>query len=269
MVQNGQNEKQNLLAEIFKGMDAQLNADFDSSAQIKHNPSKGSDRESKLRDMLGDYLPKKFAIGSGAVVDINGNQSRQIDIIIYDASEGFPLYGSTGNQLFPVECVYAVIEVKSTLTASELKKSYKNILSVKNMQKSAYETRWKTPQVTFLYGELYDTFPVLGFVFAYNSSMKLSTVRDELTQIDDNDNISKNIDSLYILRKGVIYNHVIPPIDRYMMIPEKDSERVYFSSNKVLLLFYTSLSTVLTQAWMYPVRVLEYLPEELFGSKNI
>lgn len=260
-------KKQGVLSDVFKGMDAQLNIDFNSSNVIKHNLSKGINREERLKSILRSYLPKRFSISSGAVVSSDGEQSSQIDIIVYDALEGFPLYGDDGNQLFPIECVYAVIEVKSRLTKDELDICKQNILSVKNMQKKAYERRGRAPRFTHLHESPTEFFPVLGFVFSYDTSLKLDTLKKRLNEIDDKDNVPKNIDSIYILKKGAVVNYV-ESHDKYLMVSQVDSERVFVSSDKVLLYFYTNVSAVLTQAWTYPIKVQDYIQGELFGYRD-
>jgi hypothetical protein len=68
-------------------------------------------------------------IGSGKVIDAQGNTSRQIDIIILDPR--FPIFEiQTGIGMYPLEGVIATIEVKSTLTKKSLADALENTLSL-------------------------------------------------------------------------------------------------------------------------------------------
>lgn len=89
---------------------------------LPHQGEKGSIRERRVADFLKSILPKRYGVGSGHIINKQGNTSGQIDIIIYDALDGIRLPIDEYYSLFPYECVYASIEVKSTLTASSGKK---------------------------------------------------------------------------------------------------------------------------------------------------
>ena len=73
--------------EIFWGISKKMTQDFESiSSQIHHSGSKGEVREEILKRFLKDYLPKKYSVSSGEIIDIEGNVSNQCDVVIYDAS---------------------------------------------------------------------------------------------------------------------------------------------------------------------------------------
>ena len=80
------------------------------------------------------------------VIDRNGKQSRQCDIIIYDTMLYPSLLSLTNVHFFPIDIVYATIEVKTTLTSSSTKEALENIASVKQLdfirdQFSVWESR--------------------------------------------------------------------------------------------------------------------------------
>lgn len=85
---------------------------------LPHQGEKGGIRERRVVDFLSKYLPKKYGIGTGHIIDSNGNFSSQIDIVIYDAVNGTALPIDSYYSVFPAECVYATVEVKSKLSAS-------------------------------------------------------------------------------------------------------------------------------------------------------
>jgi hypothetical protein len=97
-----------------------MRADFEASAQVKHSGSKGTIRETNLRNFLaGGRLPGKYGLGSGEVVGRVRDTSRQCDVIVYDKVNGVTLPYDESVQVFPIDCVYGVIEVKSALSKPE------------------------------------------------------------------------------------------------------------------------------------------------------
>ena len=107
--------------QIFEGIANTMLTDFDQiQSQIGHAGERGEDRETVVRDFLAKYLPKKYAIGSGQIIDRYGGISRQCDIVIYDALNCPLLLVKEGYQIFPVEAVLGVVEVKSILNSRSL-----------------------------------------------------------------------------------------------------------------------------------------------------
>jgi hypothetical protein len=82
---------------------------------------------------LSKFLPKKYSIGSGIVIDRNGNNSRQTDIIIYDSLYQPSLFSQISSVLFPVDFVYMTIEVKTSLDIGFMRGAIENIASVKRL----------------------------------------------------------------------------------------------------------------------------------------
>ncbi|MGV3705400.1 MAG: DUF6602 domain-containing protein [Arcticibacter sp.] len=83
---------------------------------IEHSVSKGNYRELLLRNVLQKYVPKKYAVATGFIEGC----PRQCDIIIYDAHNFSPFFQDGDLVVVPGKSVRAVIEVKSTLSTSEL-----------------------------------------------------------------------------------------------------------------------------------------------------
>ena len=79
--------------------------------------SRGSGRETFVRDFLQEVFPSPFRFGAGAVTDAAGTQSGQIDIIIeYRFLPSFPMPGGS-DRLYLAESVVAGVEVKSNLAS--------------------------------------------------------------------------------------------------------------------------------------------------------
>jgi hypothetical protein len=119
--------------DLFKAISKRMSADFEASAQVLHNGSKGTVRENILREFLGQRLPKKFGLGSGEVVGRIKETSNQCDLIIYDAIDGLALISDISSQVYPVDCLYGIIEVKSKLSKAELTDCLDKIAKFKSM----------------------------------------------------------------------------------------------------------------------------------------
>ena len=121
---------------------------YNSTESVYENAfDRGDPREDFVRKFLKIYLPKKYGITTGKIIGLNGNLSRQADIIIYDALNS-PIvfdeeYGKEF-QIIPAESAIAVVEVKSIMTYETYQdtianiKSFKAISGVKNDAFGAY-----------------------------------------------------------------------------------------------------------------------------------
>jgi len=93
---------------------------------VKNNASVHSGEEGRfielaLMQFLREKLPQGIGAGSGFVIDVDsGWNSRQIDILLYDAATYAPLMKYGDAVVLPVQSVIAAISVKRTLYASQL-----------------------------------------------------------------------------------------------------------------------------------------------------
>jgi hypothetical protein len=95
--------------------------DFSNTIQINHPALKGRIREIALTNLFKPILPFGVGIGYGKIIDYLDSQSRETDIIIYTKTILAPILYDEKTGLFPIEsCLYA-IEIKSRITASEVK----------------------------------------------------------------------------------------------------------------------------------------------------
>ncbi|MDB5346334.1 MAG: hypothetical protein JWP89_4711 [Schlesneria sp.] len=74
-----------------------------------------------------------YRAGTGVVVDCQGQQSGQCDIIIWDDSIFRPLYSARGAGIYFIESVVAVIEVKSKLTRESVRQAIRRTEDFKRM----------------------------------------------------------------------------------------------------------------------------------------
>ena len=73
------------LGKLYDGMQQEMEAGLKTGASVLMHPGmKGDDTEDNWREWLMAYLPNRYAVAKGVVIDADGNESEQIDVIIYD-----------------------------------------------------------------------------------------------------------------------------------------------------------------------------------------
>ena len=109
------------LDELFAAKQQEMLAVLQGVRSVVDHPSmKGTASEENWRTLLGQYLPERYRIESGKVIDSKGAQSDQIDVIILDQQYSPLLFESGDQKYFPAESVYAVLEVKQVLNKENL-----------------------------------------------------------------------------------------------------------------------------------------------------
>lgn len=97
----------------------------------------GSARESSVRARLEQVMPPGVGVGTGFVIDSYGRTSRQIDVVLYE-KELCPVYRLNDQvDYFPCEGVFAVGEVKSRISNTELDDLFEKIASVRRLRRYA------------------------------------------------------------------------------------------------------------------------------------
>ena len=217
--------KNDKVRKIFQGISNKMLVDFNEiSQQVNHSGEKGKVREKVLIEFLKKYLPKKYSIGQGEIIDIEGNISPQCDIVIYDAIN-YPLFLIEDDyQLFPIESVYCVIEVKSKLDNSEIKDCVSKIKTIKSLHG----------------GE-----KISGVVFSYSTRFLekpfINKVAENLLKLNDEIKSKERIDIINILDDGIMVRH--PSEDDYNGAYELFLELAIPNLNIFLMSLFDKLSS--------------------------
>ncbi|WP_135383106.1 DUF6602 domain-containing protein [Vibrio tasmaniensis] len=135
---------------------AQMIVDYDRTKDIKHPRDLGNAREVLLRKFLVEsgYLPKKYSVSdlSVRVASETGHVSNEIDIALYNDDELITLMKRQDvYEVYPIESVHGVIQVKSNLTKKELNSGLKNLMSFKTLKLSSSEGNSNKFAVLFAY----------------------------------------------------------------------------------------------------------------------
>jgi len=155
-------------------------ARFREAGFIKHAGDKGENREHMLREFLAKHLPKKYGVAKGEIVTKSGQHSHSADIIIYDAVN-CPILYSEKTAVVPIEGVFGIIEVKSTLSKAEFIGAARQIESFKRlapMELGIIQTR----EYVTVHRPSRPFGIVLGFDLADNSLESLSDNWKELNR---------------------------------------------------------------------------------------
>lgn len=137
---------------------------------IPHNLEKGQAIEEIVKKFLQEYIPKRYSVTSGFVIDTNDNISSQEDVIIYDAFN-CPIYRpGERTAIIPIDNVASLLEVKSELNTSNLAESLQKIHHVRKLQKSPPSSSYFSHPA-----ELSHTYCV---IFAFKSKVSIQTIFD-------------------------------------------------------------------------------------------
>lgn len=152
---------------------------------LTHSGERGENDEQYLRDFFKKILPNRFSIGTGFVVssDLSAPSSGQNDIVISDQYWNPSLYIEMAAGVFPIETVYATIEVKGVLEKcrkgrkkiSDLDSAFSNIAKIralamhkKYVKYTSREKNTNEPGKKVVYPQYYTmTLPPRAYIFAY------------------------------------------------------------------------------------------------------
>lgn len=126
----------------FHGQTATMAAEFEKvRAATAHGPTVGDGAEEAWRSMLAGFLPRRYAVTKGFVVDSCGHSSEQIDAIIHDRHFSPVLYATAGVMFVPAESVYAVFEIKQEVSKATIGYAGKKAESVRRLHRTSAPIR--------------------------------------------------------------------------------------------------------------------------------
>lgn len=126
-------EERGLLHHAMEELSSALGAAVGASSLIQHRLLKGEFRERRVIAGLRPFIPRRYEMNSGVVINDSGASSDQQDVILSDSIVAPPFLAAGELGVFPVEAVSAVVEVKSNATTKRVKDAVANIVSVKGL----------------------------------------------------------------------------------------------------------------------------------------
>ena len=185
------------MRDLLEQLETGMRHEFEQlRAKFEHSGNKGVGAETILRNFLHLYLPRRYGVGHGEIVDSQGRRSPQTDIVIVTEEHPFT-FTSDQPGLFFVEGVFAVGEVKSVLTTEELERTIASALKFRELRCRPLGHRLllslnHADQDRFVGKPPY-------FLFAFETHLALETLGEVLAT-----RTNRSIDAVFVLNKGVV-----------------------------------------------------------------
>ena len=108
---------------------------------VPHDPTMGAVNEAHFIELLQRYLPDRYFVDSGIIIDSKGNTSDQIDVVIYDQIYTPTLLDQHNHHFIPAEAVYAIFEVKPEINKDKLEYAANKAYSVRKLTRTMTSIR--------------------------------------------------------------------------------------------------------------------------------
>ena len=189
------------IRKVFRGISRNLYNDFEISSQINNDGIIGGYRENALAQFLEQgRLPNRYGVGTGEIISSTNHVSKQSDLIIFDQLDNVPLLYDSKVQVYPIDCIYGIIEIKSQLSKQKLIEGLENIKSVKQL----------APNGTFekdfmLMTTIYKKPKPFGFIFAYSlGKNSLNSLVENLIAWEKVNDVDFWPNAILVLGEGII-----------------------------------------------------------------
>lgn len=127
------------LGSLFDELQSQMMGNLTQSKKISHHPpTKGKITETNWFNVFDTYLPKRYKVEKNIfVIDVNGQISQEIDLVIFDRQYSPFLFNKDGLLYAPSESIYAVFEVKPILNKETIEYAGEKALSVRRLRRTS------------------------------------------------------------------------------------------------------------------------------------
>lgn len=126
------------IQKLFTALDEEMRLKLSSKIdEIYHPTARGSEAELNWIGLLRTYLPERYTVDSGFIVDYKGNISEQVDIVIYDRHFTPFIFRGENTVYIPAEGVYAVFEVKPHFDKNNYDYAIKKLKSVQSLERTS------------------------------------------------------------------------------------------------------------------------------------
>jgi hypothetical protein len=247
-----------LLLKALRNEAAKIGGDFENSKLFAHMGDRGSYRETIIRDFLRPFLPQCYGLSTGEVFSIDGEQSAQMDVVIYDDIFSAVLFKNGPQQLFPAESVFGAVEVKSDLNSAELERACENSRRLKVLQRAATDMLDFTPLARlnigseFTTGETLPQNPYMTFAFGFRGP-SAETTAINLNQRIAADQANKFLlpDFVFVANPGYMIARVAGTVETgggFRLLGKEFTNYGYLNAGAdTLPLFFLTLNSCLGQ----------------------
>ena len=128
----------NRLHTLYEKLQNKLAIDLKNAREANEDPNaKGDASEGTWHQLFSAYLPHRYRVMKGIVIDCNGNESDAIDVIIHDRQFTPAIYQQFGHPYIPAESVYAVFEAKQQIDKAQVEYAAAKASSVRRLHRTS------------------------------------------------------------------------------------------------------------------------------------
>ncbi len=126
------------LREIFVQQQLAMRAKLEYELTLHVHPeARGDAAEEAWIAILRTALPRRYEVAQAFVLDCDGVQSQQQDVVIFDRQFSPLLSDAAGGRYVPAEAVYAVFEVKQAIGREEVLDAREKAGSVRTLRRTS------------------------------------------------------------------------------------------------------------------------------------
>lgn len=180
----------------------QMMVDYERTRPLKNARELGDTRENVVRSFLVEsgFFPSRYGISKlrARVASPSGHSSNELDIVFFDAIETVILMRRNKvAEIYPRECVFGTIQIKSNLRKTEIASAFENLASFKRLydQSSSFSGPWKGRRPSTR---------GFGILFSFESDLPGEELFGTIEACAKQYPVAHLPNAIFILSKGVI-----------------------------------------------------------------
>ncbi|MDS4041212.1 MAG: hypothetical protein RKP20_08560 [Candidatus Competibacter sp.] len=195
-----------MIRDYFNSLADVLSARSKSASFSGHRPDTGTNREELLIEILNKHLPDRLrAIGGGKVLNLQGDLSRQIDVIV--KNDLFPKFAEHDKSCVIAESVAGVIGVRSYLDKLGLEESIENVASVPGFSDKTLSMTNSSLVRVDLQAQFLAKWPFRA-VFAYDSIDPDTIYKHALAYYQAHSSRVREFPDMIVVNKGICIRYL-------------------------------------------------------------
>ena len=194
-----------MLKDKIAAVEAQMRASLEETrVTFSQAGDKGSSIEEVFRSFLRKYLPRRWEVGHGEIVDTNSRRSSQTDLVIVNENHPFTFRPESPG-LFFIEGVSAAGEVKTILTTTALDHGLRNSCKFKQLEVARAKGTLAVATPSDL-ERFYKRPP--WFLVAFEAQVSLETIHAHILRFRSENSIESDrmADAVFVMGQGWIIN---------------------------------------------------------------
>ena len=215
------NDSITLFRSHFERIQRRLEAEGEAAKSFHHGLNRGLIREAFIREFLSENISEFWGVGTGEIFHPKAQEQEtrnQIDVVIHNKRyPKLPL--AAGIDLFFIETISSLIEIKSRLTKNDVRQAADAAKHIKSL--ASFEPQRFNPT-----GMVKNPRPY-AFIFAYEGPAKIETVLQWMIAVSKEDDYGLDslrktkpenrpffdhlfIDGIFVLGKGFVFIDALP-----------------------------------------------------------